>query len=164
MRQVHTHTFRFNDHIPRRKKNSCSSFPRLSFPPSLPSPFILSTPLCTHARRQRNDDFHDQSALCVAALGCFDIVDLALLILTNDSQMQLHRVLCPCRKRPHKRALVSARLSTVRQRAAYLTHDARFLRRGHINHGNNFQPVSGIVQCNLTINPFTFVINYVVQR
>lgn len=96
------------------------------------------------------------------SFGCFDIVDLALLILTNDSQMQLHRVLCPCRKRPHKRALVSARLSTVRQRAAYLTHDARFLRRGRINHGNNFQPVSGIVQCNLTINPFTFVINYVV--
>lgn len=74
------------------------------------------------------------------------IVD-ALLILTNNSQMQLRRVPCPCRKRPHKRALVSARL-VVRSCAAYLTHDAKFLRYAYYLTDGNFEPTNGIVQRN----------------
>lgn len=108
---VHTHTFRFNDHIPlegkkEKKKNSCSSFPRLllSLPPSLPLFFRLH---CVHTREETKERRFSRLERPLRLSVGFDIADLPLLlfILTNDSQMQLHRVLCPCRKRPHKRAL-----------------------------------------------------------
>lgn len=81
---VHTHTFRFNDHIPlegkkEKKKNSCSSFPRLllSLPPSLP-PFILSTPLCTHTRGDKGTTIFTTRAPS-AALGRFRHRGLAVV-------------------------------------------------------------------------------------
>lgn len=68
MRQVHTHTFRFNDHIPRRRKNSCSSFPLLFLPPSLPHSFdsIVYTREETKERRFSRLE-------CPLRRRCFDI-------------------------------------------------------------------------------------------
>lgn len=62
---VHTHTFRFNDHIPpveekKKKKKTRVPLFLVSFSPSLPpSLYSFDSIVYTHARRQRNDDFHD---------------------------------------------------------------------------------------------------------
>lgn len=106
---VHTHTFRFNDHIPpveekKKKKKTRVPLFLVSFSPSLPLFFRLH---CVHTREETKERRFSRLERPLRLSVGFDIADLPLLlfILTNDSQMQLHRVLCPCRKRPHKRAL-----------------------------------------------------------
>lgn len=110
---VHTHTFRFNDHIPpveekKKKKKTRVPLFLVSFSPSLPPSLPLFFRLhCVHTREETKERRFSRLERPLRLSVGFDIADLPLLlfILTNDSQMQLHRVLCPCRKRPHKRAL-----------------------------------------------------------
>lgn len=79
---VHTHTFRFNDHIPpveekKKKKKTRVPLFLVSFSPSLP-PFILSTPLCTHTRGDKGTTIFTTRAPS-AALGRFRHRGLAVV-------------------------------------------------------------------------------------